>query len=181
MCRSGSDDSLPTVRSGLYWQGAARIGVYNGQISGSIDASVGAKGESVCQFYFDGKIAEKSFGIVCHNFSDTEAISGTLCIVNDSILLLKTEENPGCSEMIADITGKGLSLTFYENKPFLQVRIVKAKKAFFHTTPKSEDTKKSYLIRGNEANVFEIKDRWLKVVYGKTTGWMREEDMYPLH
>jgi hypothetical protein len=181
MCMSAAEKSLPTIHPGIYWQGTARIGYDNGRISGTIDATIGANGESVCQFYFDGKVTGKSFDIVCHNFIDTEAISGTLTVQNDSTLLIKTVENPGCSEMIADVAGKGLSLAFYEKKSLLQVRIVKAEKAFFHATPKIADKKKSYLIRGNEAQVFEINDGWLKVVSGKTTGWMWEEDMCPLH
>jgi hypothetical protein len=169
------------LQSGNYWQESARIAIDENHITGSVDTKIGENGQYVCQFFFDGKIKGKTFSIACHNFIDTGLILGSVTIVNDTSFFLKTRENPGGSNMIANIEDKGMTFSLTEAKKWLQIRIVTAEKAFFYTAPILSSKRKAYLIKGNEVIVLEKKEEWLKVTYGKTTGWLQENDMFPFY
>jgi hypothetical protein len=173
-------DSTPKLQSGTYWNDAAIIGVDGDRLTGSIDATVGENGSYVCQFFFDGKMIGRQFSIVCSNFIDPGHVEGSITVINSKTIILNTRENPGCSNMIASFEEDGDTLKLNKGSPVLQVRIVKAEKAFFYTTADSSTKKKAYLVAGDVALVYEKLDVWLKVIYGKTSGWMRAADMKPL-
>lgn len=180
-CFSAPEKAVIQIQPGQYYNGSAKIGVKDSIITGLVDASIGLQGESVCQFYFDGKITGKTFPMNYCNFIDTGTISGTATILNDTTLLLKTNENPGCSEMIADITGEGLKIIMFKKEHFKQIRVVKNEKVFFYNSPDTLHKRGAYLVNGDEAIVTESQGLWLKVTYKKTCGWMLEKEMYPLH
>jgi hypothetical protein len=169
-----------SIQSGVYRGETATIGYDGTYMTGCIDEQVGEDGRFVCHFSFSGKVSGETFPVVCRNSVDTNATKGNISIVDSARLFLKTEENPGCSNMIASFEGRGDTLSLDGYRKILQVRIVQNDKAFFYSTPDYAGKRKAYLVKGDEAIVDEIANGWLKVTYGKTTGWINERDMVPL-
>ncbi len=180
-CCGAADVQIKIPPSGVYWDGAAKIGNDGKTLTGLIDTFIGDSSGGVCQFYFDGKIAGKKFEVNCGNFVDTGTVVGTVTILNDSTIFLKTKEGPGCSERVADFVQDGATFILKNKLPLIQIRSIKSEKAFFYSKPDSSTKRKAYLVHGNEAQVTESQDGWLKVTFKKTSGWMREKDMIQLH
>lgn len=172
--------SIVLLKSGLYVSGSAKVGIDSNRMTVSVDETDGENGRFTCRFYFDGIITKPAFAVYCRNDLDTGIVEGKVEIHNDTSFFLKTKSNPGCSDMIANIENDGLLFKLEAAKPCLQIRLVKEEKAFFYTEPQIATKRKAYLVKNNEALVSEKKPNWLKVTFGKTTGWMQESDMYPL-
>jgi hypothetical protein len=80
--------------------------------------------------------------------------------------------------MIASFEEKGDTISLNTPSKIKQIRIVKSEKAFFYSSSDLKTKKKAYLVKGNQAYVYELQQGWLKVTYGKISGWMHEDDMF---
>jgi len=162
---------------GIYRNNTAFIGIDGNFLTGLIDAKIGEAGTYVCQFYFFGSIDGNKFPVYCINFIDTGKIEGYVNILDNSIFILKTKENPGCSNMIASFEDNGDTLTLDSIINILQIRIVNSEKAFFHEQPNISTKKRSYLIQGDEVTVYDKRKDWLYTIYNNISGWLYEKDM----
>ncbi len=167
--------------SGIYWEGAAKIGNDGNVLTGRIDAFIGDSAGAVCQFYFDGKITGKKFEVNCGNFVDTGTVSGTVTILNDTSVFLKTKNDPGCSDRILDLVENGATFVLKSKLKIIQIRNVKSAKAYFYAKPDASTIRKAYLVNGDEAQVTDKRADWVRVTFKKTTGWMQETDLIQLH
>lgn len=175
-----SESQKGELAAGIYWDGAATVASRDSWFTGSVNASIGESEESVCQFFFGGRITGKTFGIRTRNFIDTGVVPGTVTLLSDTSFSIKTSENPGCSDRIADFAMDGKTLLLKKRQVLAQIRVVQSAKAYFHSEPDKAKRRKAYLVHGNEARVTETRSAWLKVEFGKTIGWISETDMYPL-
>jgi len=168
------------LQSGTYWDGSAKIGIDGAYISGTIDRVIGENANAVCQFYFSGELSGNHFKIKCRTIDDSESVSGTLTAQDDSSFILKTDDEPGCSVRIADFVDSGKEMILQTKSDFIQIRVVKSTKAYFYKQPNLKSKRKAYLVLGDEIQVTEKQNGWLKATYKKTSGWMLNEDMFPL-
>ena len=167
-----------SISSGIYWNEGATIAFDGHQLTGYIDNQAGENGRFTCQFYFSGQVIGRAFDVVCRNFIDTNIVSGKVTIITPTKFFLKTFNNPGCSDMIASFEEKGDTISLNTPSKIKQIRIVKSEKAFFYSSSDLKTKKKAYLVKGNQAYVYELQQGWLKVTYGKISGWMHEDDMF---
>ncbi|MBT7858809.1 MAG: hypothetical protein HN712_00805 [Gemmatimonadetes bacterium] len=177
---SGYEAPKAFLRPGLYDGGTMTVGNDGRYLTGSIDDAVGEVGRFTCRFTFSGRIDGETFRVACRNFSDAAIVGGTLDILSDSTFYLRTDENPACSNMIANYEDRGATLSLSEERPILQVRTVGAARAHFHSDTLVSSRREAYLVESDEAIVLEKTAGWLLVEYGSTSGWIPESDMQPL-
>lgn len=175
----GKDTAYPGFQSGTYWGGGARIALHGDLVTGAVDIVTGG-GSGVCQFAFAGKLTGDSGKFASRNYVDGGLEPGFLSAITDSSFRIRFESGPPCSHIYNLPDTASLLVKLVKPDSFIQVRIVLSEKAFFFSGPDSSNKRKAYLVKENEALVYNKNGDWLKVIFGKTTGWIRERDMYPL-
>jgi len=174
------DESGVQLRPGAYSDGMITIGNDGEYLSGDVDDVVGEDGRFVCHFTFGGRIAGTTFRVQCRNAMDAEPIGGTVTVLSDTTFHLKTDENPGCSNMIASFEDDGVVSALSVERPILQVRTVRSAQAHLYSDTLVASRKSTYLVESNVVTVLEKAGDWLRVEWASPPEWMRESDLHPL-
>jgi hypothetical protein len=203
----GSKIAVTALASMLVWMAApgasaradellVKPGVYEGlllvgydpsskTVSGYFSEELGG-GQFSCIFYLSGRVGGAAARIESY-FPETprDRIAGSMTSGKDGLLAVSlAEEHGGClmTEHFAD-KAKPREFELSAAHPWLSIRVVKSKKAYFYNAPDGRDRRKAYLVRGDGVGVKSSKTGWLEVDFAgpekTTSGWMREAEFYP--
>ncbi len=100
------------------------------------------------------------------------------------IFSLRLNKNlPSCSDAV-DISESDIGFEVDKFGKWKMVSAVRAKRAYFHSTPNDASRRKAFLVSADVIYVYEENDDWYYVKYqnGKkeTTGWIRKSDTVQL-
>jgi hypothetical protein len=153
-------------------------------LTGYFQTDTGA-GQFSCIFYLTGKLTNAGARIETY-FPETpkDRIAGTLAAKGTSVRVVLTEEPGGCAMAwhVAD-KDQPADFTLSAAHPWTQIRVVRAKKAYFYNAPNSPTHRNGYLVQGDGVGVRATSAGWLQVDYPGadkiTSGWVRAADLYP--
>jgi hypothetical protein len=155
-------------------------------VSGYFSEELGG-GQFSCIFYLTGEVGGAAARIASY-FPKTprDRIAGNMTRGKDGQLAVSlVEEHGGCA-MVEHFAEKAKPREFELSAahPWMSIRVVKSKKAYFYNAPDSQNHRKAYLVQGNGVGVKSAKTGWLEVDYPgpeekTTSGWMRETEFYP--
>lgn len=186
--------SSETESSGNYQELMLAVNAKSGTVTGYYDNGTGWDSEAqrprfTCIFYLYGKKIGDKYKIQTWfpGDKDNEIITGDLHFLPKeketdfpSLLLRLDREHGGCWNVNPSLVKpEGSQLSLQDTAPWIEVRVVKANRTYFFQKPDIAPTK-AYVVRGDGLGVLEKKPGWVRAVFrGKTTGWVREADIYP--
>lgn len=143
-----------------------------------------------CMFLLYGKKAGSTYQIKTWYPGDTpaEVIEGELTFgdFEGPAVHVKLKERPPGSMAYNFDPVKGNYLTLDESRHWLEIRMVSAPRAYFHQGPDSRSKKAVYVVRNDVVKVLKKQGNWVLTEFEKekgklTRGWIREDDLFPLH
>lgn len=159
-----------------------------GNLTGYFDSSTG-NGQFSCIFFVRGTVAQPATRVDTWFPEDRDAnnvIAGSMQALSENgkpvvRARLKTDP-PGCWN-VQHFAAEPVSFTLDEQGSWQAIRVVSAKKAYFHDDPSGSHPRKAYAVQGNPLRVFDTQAGWVRAEYvspeGKRTrGWVPEKDLY---
>jgi hypothetical protein len=172
--------------SGVY--GPLTLGFDGDRVTGIFDeARVGNGSEEApqftCRFLLSGRLREGRAAIRTWQPGDAEVIEGMLAWTDDGAVLRLEESPPGCAMTSGLNAGEEFQMPRDEAGNWTSVRMVRAKRAYFHTQPKEFKRGKAYLLRGDTVRVVETQRDWVRAAFpaarSPVIGWLRSFDLEP--
>jgi hypothetical protein len=183
-----------TEQSGNYQELMLAIDPKSGTLTGYYENGTGWDPEIQgprfsCIFYVYGKKVGDQYKIQTWfpGEKNPEVITGELRFLPrekgtefPTLLLRLDQEHGGCWNVNPDLAKpEGSQLSLQNAAPWIEVRVVQANRAHFFQKPDIAPTK-AYVVRGDGLGILEKKPGWVRAVYrGKTTGWVKETDIFP--
>lgn len=169
---------------GVYGQLLIGYAPAKGQVTGYFHDETGG-GQFSCILYVEGAASGRSTRITTYFPPEPKArIDGVLTLAGGQITIALNEEPGGCG-MVNPFADKDRPATFdlNEGRPWMQIRVVRTKKAYFYNAPDDAVHRKGYMVQGDGVGVRDEKPGWLNVDYPNPdkmiSGWVREADLYP--
>ncbi|MGK5026294.1 hypothetical protein [Janthinobacterium sp. RB2R34] len=159
-----------------------------GVLTAYYESSTGA-GQFSCIFFMRGKVSEPATHIDTWFPPDRDTdnvISGTMQATSENgkpaVSARLKEDPPGCWN-VQHFAAEPVSFRLAEQGSWQAIRIVSAKKAYFHDQPSTANRRKAYAVDGNALRVFETQPGWVNAEYvsperKRTKGWIQERDLY---
>lgn len=159
-----------------------------GILTAYFESSTGG-GQFSCIFFMRGKVADPATRVDTWFPADRDAkniISGSMQAVSENgkpaVRASLKEDPPGCWN-VQHFAPEPASFARNEQGSWQAIRVVSARKAYFHDDPSGSHPRKAYAVQGNALRVFETQAGWVKAEYvspeGKRTkGWVLEKDLY---
>lgn len=172
--------------SGIY--GPLTLGLDGDRVTGIFDeARVGngteAAPQFTCRFLLAGKLREGRVALRAWHPGGSEVIEGLLALDEDGATLRLEESPPGCAMTSGLTAGEEFRMPRDETGAWTAVRMVRAKRAYFHTQPKEFKRGKAYLLRGDTVRVVETQRDWVRAEFPAARrpviGWLRAFDLEP--
>lgn len=140
------------------------------------------------QCYFVGVLkAGSNTVLVKAGWPFNESTHGVIKLSNSTSLCLSLNDQP-VGYGAVDFVDTGYCSQLNSAKEWVQIRIVKSKKAALYSTPDSSSRKKGYLVNEDIVRVSSINGNWLNIEYYDLTNrnnvksyWVREEDLYGIY
>ncbi|MES2575346.1 MAG: hypothetical protein V4572_10415 [Bacteroidota bacterium] len=139
-----------------------------------------------CIFYIEGIIKNGKAKIKTYYPLDEldETIIGTIEIINNKTVKIKLpEDHGGCWNVQHFADYEPAQFDLEKNIPWIQIRYIVSKKAYFYSEKSTTKKQKAYLIRRDFICIEKIEGDWAYCVYhgNKTTkGWMKLADLNKL-
>lgn len=166
------------------------IGVDNeGALTGYFESSTG-NGQFSCIFFVNGKSGSSPITHVDSWFptdlSPRDVIPGTIESLAEkgqgAIRVKLKEEHGGCWN-VQHFASEPAVFGLTEKGSWQAIRVVSAKRAYFHDDSSGTRPRKAYVVQGNVLRVFESQSGWARVEYEsperkRTRGWVSERDLY---
>lgn len=159
-----------------------------GILTAYFESSTGG-GQFSCIFFMRGKVADPATRVDTWFPADRDAkniISGSMQAVSENgkpaVRASLKEDPPGCWN-VQHFAPEPALFARNEQGSWQAIRVVSARKAYFHDDPSGRHPRKAYAVQGNALRVFETQAGWVKAEYvspeGKRTkGWVLEKDLY---
>jgi hypothetical protein len=172
--------------SGVY--GPLTLGLDGDRVTGIFDeARVGNGTEEApqftCRFLLAGRLREGRVAIRTWHPGEAEVIEGSLALDGDEAALRLEESPPGCAMTSGLNAGEDFRMPRDETGAWTAVRMVRAKRAYFHTQPKEFKRARAYLLRGDTVRVVETQRDWVRAEFPAARkpviGWLRAFDLEP--
>jgi hypothetical protein len=176
--------------SGWYDELLIGIDQNKGVITGFYDSGTGwdeeAKGPRfVCSFYLYGEMRGDSFKIITWWPGDdrNDSINGDLTFNADGSVSVRLENEHGGCWNVNHFADKDRPSNHALDKPgsWTSIRLVKVRRAYFHSKPNEQTQKRAYLTKDNVIRVFSQMPEWVLAEYGDkkiSRGWIKESDLY---
>ncbi|WP_313176423.1 hypothetical protein [Massilia sp.] len=160
----------------------------NGYLTGYFERSTG-RGQFSCIFFVSGKAAGSADRVNTWFPGDRDpqaVIRGVIEPVTSdrkpAVRLTLDEEHGGCWN-VQRFASDPSTFALTERGSWEAVRIIAAKKAYFHDDPSRAKPRKAYLVTGDALRVFETRDGWVRAEYvgpdnRRTRGWVSERDLF---
>jgi len=122
--------------------------------------------------------------------TDADVIDGEVAPLDEGGVSIHLKQEHGGCWNVQHFADKEPAYFEYDAKDggWRGVRVVAAKKAYFHDTPDAAARRKAYVVEGDALRVYETQPGWVQVrytTYGKrneeieTEGWIKAGDLYP--
>ena len=188
----------PSGSSGHYDSLLIGVDENSGVVTGYFEESTGwnestKSPQFTCAFFLFGKLEGDAYPIMTwYPGSDISApIKGELKFITGNGVAkahIKLEEEPGGCGMAHPFTRNGVGGDEFElSTPgqWRAVRVVSAKRAFFHKAPNARAKAKAYVVKENVVRVFKVQPGWVEAEFSTGTerivrGWLKESDLFPL-
>lgn len=177
--------AAPALQSGVYDNTLLlAVDPASGAVSGYFDMTQGGQPSFSCIFYLKGRIAGGSAAIDTYFPGDpnSDRITGRLATSAGGVRITLPTEHGGCANVwhFADAENPA-DFALQAARPWTQVRVVKAAKAYFFPAPGAAHGR-AYLVRGDGVGVRAVQAGWVQADFpGETrtsSGWLRESDLY---
>ena len=139
-----------------------------------------------CTFYLFGEVRGDTFPITTWYPGREDGIQGRLTFLvhngRPEVRIKLDTEHGGCWNVQHFADEKGAEFALEKPGRWAAIRVVSAKRAYFHTSADPKTKRKAYVIAGDVLRVFNIQDGWLDAEYGTeriTRGWIKEADVFP--
>jgi hypothetical protein len=172
--------------TGVY--GPLTLGRDRDRVTGTFDeARIGNGTEEApqftCRFLLAGKLRDGRVAIRAWHPGDEEVIEGTLAVTGDAATLRLEDSPPGCAMTSGLNANEDFRMPRDEAGAWSAVRMVRAKRAYFHAQPKEFKRAKAYLLRGDTVRVIETQRDWVRAEFPAARtpviGWLRTLDLEP--
>jgi hypothetical protein len=136
-----------------------------------------------CMFYVTGKREGERASIQAYYPMDKKpraVILGEMKFSPPDSVWLKLQELPAGGMACSEVK-EGTEMTRESGGgDWMEIRVVKAKKAHFFDRPGADAPRKSYVVQDDGIQVMETRPGWVLATFeGKSKGWLREKDLYP--
>jgi hypothetical protein len=176
--------------SGIYESGTFILGVNKteGVVTGYFESCVGydestKRPRFCCIFFLYGKKAGDMYKITTWYPGDKDVIEGELKLPEpgQTDIFIKLKEYPPGSMAYHFDVDKGNDFPLDEPGDWIEVRVVRAPKAYFHREPEAGSKRSAYVVKRDVVRVYEKKNGWALAAYQKTKGWLKEKELFSLH
>ena len=154
-------------------------------VSGTGVSPDGSGPQFSCIFYLTGKKEGEKASVETYFPGDKkrEIIPGELQFLPEAgigpALRLKMKALPGGCAMVAPTLKEGEQMTRTKAGEWVEIRVVKAKRAHFFESPEAVAPRKTYVVQGDGVQVYESRPGWVLADFeGRNKGWLKEEDLY---
>ena len=177
--------AAPAIQPGVYDELLIGYAPSTKVVTGYFSSETGA-GRFNCIFYLTGVMTGAAAPITTY-FPATpkDRISGVIKTdASGHVGVALREEHGGCWNVqhFAD-KDQPSDFTLSAAHPWIQIRVVRAKKPFFYNAPEEASRRRGYLVLGDGVGVDEGRPGWVRVDYPNTdkmtSGWIREADLFP--
>lgn len=144
-----------------------------------------------CIYFLKGKaIGKQPYKIVTWfpgSSNQEMPIKGHIKFANNKeknfVTIKLQEDHGGCWNVQQFASDEGAELELDRIGRWKAIRIVSAKRAYFHSAARLGARQKTYVTQGDPLRVFSSKSGWLYAEYlnadgNKTLGWVKESDTY---
>lgn len=119
-----------------------------------------------------------------HPNSPAEPKFGKLFRTDEGVMLKLDEAHGGCGNVAPDIADEGQAFEMTKRGDWIAAGMIRAEKAFFHTSMNVASRGKAFVVRGDRVTITRRQGTWVEVAFtndaGRTTrGWMKADDLYP--
>jgi hypothetical protein len=197
LCFSAVAQTRPAGSSGHYESLLIGVDENSRVVTGYFEESTGwneraRSPQFTCAFFLFGKLEGDAYPVtIWYPGTDiAEPIKGQLKFLTVDGLLkarLKLEQDPGGCAMAHPFMRDGGGDEFPLSAPgkWSSVRMVSAKRAFFHEQPAPNTKGRAYVVRENVVRVFKAQNGWVEAEYttdaGKIVrGWLKESELFAL-
>jgi hypothetical protein len=176
----------PAIVSGAYDNTLLLAVGPGGEFRGYFAMSQPGPVEVDCITSLRGKLAGTAGTVTAYDDSDPKdvVIDGRIESTGPGMLRITLpDEPPGCGNIWA-FANKDLpaDFTLQHAEPWIAVRAVKAKRAYFSPAPGAAHGR-AYLVRNDGVGVRATQNGWVQADFvGETStksGWLKESDLYP--
>jgi hypothetical protein len=197
LCFSAIAQTKPAGSSGHYESLLIGVDENSRVVTGYFEESTGwnertQSPQFTCAFFLFGKLEGDLYPITTWypGLDVGEPIRGQLKFLTvDGVLKahVKLEQDPGGCGMAHSFMRDGGGDEFPLSTPgkWSSVRVVSAKRAFFHQRPDPGTKGRAYVVRENIVRVFKIQNGWVEAEFTSDTrkivrGWLKESDLFAL-
>ncbi len=185
-------EPAPTLVSGEYHSLKIAHDPATGEVSGYYWNATGYDEELdaprfFCVFALRGELEGGQARLATAYPGPGEVIGGTLLVNDDgSLHITLDEEHGGCWNVQPDFPRSegGVTFRLQTQHPWTAVRVVKARKAFFHGDADLGTRRKAYCVTDDVLPVKSSKPGWVEGQFEYkdkvTEGWVQEDDLYRL-
>lgn len=139
-----------------------------------------------CIFFIEGRLTKSKIDVLTFYPDDKQddLITGTLELVNDSVVILKLAEDHGGCWNIQPLANIPVNFRLNKSANWKEIKYVTAKKAFFHYEASENKKQKGYLVKNDFVCIEKFTGKWAYCTfYGKkvTKGWIKKRDLNQGH
>ena len=189
--KEGKQATVLEGSSGLYDSMLIGVDKEKGELTGFFEDATGWDEQTKaprfsCVFYVYGKLQGDTYQVTTWYPGEKEYIKGELKFVlregRREVYMKLEEEHGGCwnVQQFAD-KGSPATLSLTERGNWIDVRVVSADKAFFHSGPNAQMKGRAYVVKNDPLRVLKIQPGWIEAEYaGKKVarGWIKESDLF---
>jgi hypothetical protein len=154
----------------------------DGRITGYYRNATGDGERFTCIFSISGHLGNGPSRVLTWyplDTDDKDVIEGVLEQTRSGGVALKLREEHGGCGNVQPFADTPQSFERSRMEKWIAIRVVAAKKAHFHDQPSDGTRRKAYAVRGDGVGVLERRPGWSRAELGKTSGWIREQDLAP--
>ncbi len=166
------------VRSGQF-EGLTLAVSGDGRLVGEYFEVQGANPGKKCQFFLTGDVNSSDHSMVSWS---SHSLPGIITAEPKGVVLKipRGRTHDGCGLVLPPEISEGLFLSLIKIEPWIELRTVTAKRAYFHNQPDRKDRQRAYVVAGDTLQVRAQQHDWLQVDFvkgaRKYTGWMLAAD-----
>jgi hypothetical protein len=187
----------PSGRSGVYDSLLIGVDEKSGLVTGYFEESTGWDEQTksprfTCAFFLYGKLQGDVYQITTwypglpHVPNVPDKIKGRLKFVTVNGLQkahVKLEEEPGGCGMAHPFMPDGGDFELSTPGAWSSVRLVSARRAYFHQAPDARTKEKTFVVRNNAVRVYKVQNGWAEAEFGGDKifrGWLKESDLFAM-